>query len=790
MRKSKKIKKNIYLLRIIIFTGSLFFLTSCNTDNNMPDYKNPGKPVEARVADLLSRMTLEEKVAQTLSVWRKKSEFISPEGEFIDEKASALLQNGIGHIARPGEVNLKDKPSLDPEEQVKFANAVQKYLLENTRLGIPAIFHEEALHGHQAPGSTSFPQAIALAGTWDPELITSIFTAIAKEIRVRGSHQVLTPVLDVAREPRWGRIEETYGEDPFLISEIAKACIAGFQGEGELIDSNHVAATLKHFIAHGQPENGTNAGPASFSEDYLHEVLMKPFENVIKETDVWSVMVSYNEIAGIPVTSDKFLLNDLLRNKWGFKGTVVSDYESIQQLEILHHVSANKQESAQLALEAGVDIELPDMYCYPELTELVRSGKVSERILDRSVARILRMKFMLGLFDHPFAGIGNVKYIHSKKNQDLAYKAGAKAITLLKNKDHLLPLDEHSIKTLGIIGPNAKGIHLGGYSNEPRRGIDIYTGLKEFAKGKFNIKYAEGCRITEGTASWFKDGITLPDPKEENKRIAEAVKVARQCDVVILCIGENEQITREAWSENHLGDREDLQLFGRQKELARALVETGTPVVAVLIHGKPIALNYVAKNVPAILDAWYLGEKTGTVVADALFGKINPGGKLPITYPRSVGQIPVYYSHKPSARRGYLNGDTSPLYPFGHGLSYTDFKFSDLEITPKKNDPKGTATVSIQVTNTGKIKGDEIVQMYIHDKIGSRTRPVKELKGFKGITLEPGETRTVQFKIVPDALKMYNQEKQWEVEPGEFEIMVGSSSEEVKTILYTITEHQ
>jgi len=782
--------KTIFYKRIfsvlLLLSGALFI--SCSTNNQEPDYKNPDKPVEVRVTDLMGRMTLEEKVAQTLSIWKKKSEFISPEGEFIEEKAKELLQNGIGHIARPGEVNIKGKSNLDPAEQVRFANAIQKYLMERTRLGIPAIFHEEALHGHQAPGATSFPQAIALAATWDPALITDIFTVIAKEIRVRGSHQVLTPVLDVAREPRWGRVEETYGEDPFLISQIAKACVLGFQGEGKLIDSNHVAATLKHFIAHGQPENGTNSGPTNFSDDYLKEVLMRPFENVIKETDVWSVMASYNEVAGIPINSNRFLLNDMLRDEWGFKGVVVSDYESIQQLEMLHHVSKDKKESAKLAIEAGIDIELPDMYCYPELIELVRSGKVSEKVLDRSVERILRMKFMLGLFDHPFAGIGNVTYIHNKKNQELAYKAGAKAITLLKNEDHLLPLDENKIKTLGIIGPNAKGIHLGGYSNEPRVGIDIYTGIEQFAKGKFNIKYAEGCRINEGYASWFKDEFVLPDPIEDNNRIKEAVKIGRQCDVIILCIGENELITREAWSDTHLGDRDDLQLFGKQKELAQALVETGVPVVVVLTHGKPIALNYVAKNVPAILDAWYLGEKTGNVVADVLFGKINPGGKLPISYPRSIGQIPIYYSYKPSARRGYFNGDTSPLYPFGFGLSYTTFEYSNLKISPEENTIEAIATISVDVTNTGKVSGDEVVQLYIHDMIGSRTRPVKELKGFERISLEPGEKKTVQFKIDDESLKFYNQNKEWIVEPGEFEVMVGSSSSDVKTILYTITD--
>ncbi len=781
--------KNKFLTSRMLILIVILFAVACNSDKQLPDYKNSEKSVDARVADLLGRMTLEEKVAQTLSIWKGKNEFMTPEGDFLEEKAQEILKNGIGHIARPGEVNVEGKPNLSPLKQVKFANAIQKHLIEKTRLGIPAIFHEEALHGQQAPGATSFPQAIALSGTWDTELITEVFSSIAKEIRVRGSHQVLTPVLDVARDPRWGRIEETYGEDPYLISQIAKASVLGFQGESEVIDSNHVAATLKHFVAHGQPENGTNCGPANYSEDYLTEVLMKPFEDVIKQTNVWSIMVSYNEIAGIPLNANKYLLTDLLRDQWGFKGVVVSDYESIQQLEMLHHVSNSKEESAKLAIEAGVDIELPDMYCYPELVELVRSGKVSEKILDRSVERILRMKFMLGLFDDPFAGIGNVQeVVHSQKHQDLAYKTGSKAITLLKNEENLLPLNENKIKTLGIIGPNAKGIHLGGYSNEPREGIDIYTGMEEFAKGKFQIKYAEGCRITEGYASWFANDVVYPDPKEEDKRIIEAVKVAKQCDVVILCVGENEQITREAWSVYHLGDRDELNLFGKQDALAKAIVETGVPVVVVLTHGKPIAINYIAKNVPAIIDAWYLGEKTGKVVADALFGKINPGGKLPITYPRSVGQIPVYYSHKPSARRGYLNGDITPLFSFGFGLSYTTFEYSNLKITPDSNILGKKAILRVDVKNKGKIKGDEIVQLYIHDKIATRTRPVKELKGFERITLKAGETKTVEFEIGFEDLKLYNQYKKWVVEPGEFDIMVGSSSDNLDTVLYTIID--
>ena len=777
----------VFLLLLVLLTGVQFLVVSCKNENQPPDYRNPDKSVDIRVADLLKQMTLEEKVAQTLSVWKGKNEFMTPEGDFLEEKAAKVLHNGIGHVARPGEVNVKGKPNLDPLVQVKFANAIQKYLVEKTRLGIPAIFHEEALHGHQAPGATSFPQAIALAGTWDTILITKIFSSIAKEIRARGSHQALTPVVDVAREPRWGRVEETYGEDPYLISQIGKACVLGFQGKNAIIDSNHVAATLKHFTAQGQPESGANCGPASFSDDYLREVLMKPFENIIKETHVWSVMASYNEVAGIPINMNKALVTGVMKNEWGFDGVVVSDYESIQQLELLHHVSKNNAESAKLALEAGIDIELPDMFSYPELVGLIESGKVSEDILDKTVAKILRMKFMLGLFDNPYADTNRVlTEVHNQKNQDLAYEAGKKAIILLKNENNTLPLDADNIKTLGIIGPNAKGIHLGGYSNEPRLGIDIYTGIKQFAEGKFNIKYAEGCRITEGDVSWFEDEVIFPNPDEDDIRIKKAVKVAKQCDVVILCVGENEQITREAWADNHLGDREDIKLFGKQNDLAKAIIETGIPVVVVLTHGKPIAINYIAENANSIIDAWYLGEKTGEVIADALFGKINPGGKLPVTYPRSVGQIPIYYSYKPSAHRGFLAGDVTPLFPFGFGLSYTTFSYSNLRITPETNKKTENAVVKVDITNTGKIAGDEIVQMYIHDKIASRTRPVKELKGFSRITLNAGETKTVEFTVTPDKLQLYNNKNQWVVESGDFDIMVGSSSVDVDTVVYLI----
>ncbi|MFB3924180.1 MAG: glycoside hydrolase family 3 N-terminal domain-containing protein [Terriglobia bacterium] len=744
-----------------------------------PAYRNAQLPVEQRVADLLSRMTLEEKVAQTHALWQRKALIMDEQGNFAPEKAKEVLKNGIGQITRASE-------KKGPRENAVFTNAIQKFLREQTRLGIPAMIHEESLHGFAANGATSFPQAIALASTWDPDLVEQAFGVAAQEIRSRGGQQALTPVLDLARDPRWGRVEETYGEDPYLVLRLGVACIQGFQGKGPGIDQQHIFATMKHFAVHGQPEAGTNLAPGNYSERIIRENFLVPFQAAVTEAGVMSVMPSYNEIDGVPSHGNPWLLQKVLREEWGFQGFVVSDYEGIAQLETLHHVVANRADAAKKALEAGVDIELPDVDAYGTLIEQVRAGRISEATLDKTVARILRAKFLAGLFEDLYVDPEAATRINNAPgHRELALKAAREAVVLLKNQNGALPLDRAKIRTLAVIGPNAAKCHLGGYSQDPGHCVTLLDGIKAKAGEKIKVVYAVGSRITEEDADWrdwYTDKVTPSDPAKEAKRIAEAVQTAKAADAIVLVLGGNEQTCREAWAESHPGDRDSLELLGQQNELVKAMLATGKPVVVFLINGRPLAINYLAENVPAILEGWYLGQEGGTAAAEALFGDYNPGGRLPITFPRSAGQIPAYYNHKPSARRGYLFADKAPLFPFGHGLSYTSFKYSNLRLSPDKIGTSGHTTVSVDVTNTGKVKGDEVVEMYIHDLVSSVTRPVKELKGFKRLTLEPGQTKTVELPITSEALSFLDANMQRIVEPGEFDIMVGPNSTDLQTV--------
>jgi beta-glucosidase len=747
----------------------------------MPDYKNPRLPVEQRVADLLGRMTLEEKVAQLTCLWTARpqvgpqTDFSTDRGDFSPDKARLVMKYGIGQVARQRE-------QKGPREGAVFANAVQKWLIENTRLGIPAIFHDEILHGHMAQGSTSFPQPIALASSWDPDFVNKVFTAAALETRARGSHQVLGPNLDVAREPRWGRTEETYGEDPYLVSRMAVAIIKALQGSGPGVDGDHIIATAKHFAAHGQPEGGTNIAPANYSERVLREIFLPSFEAAVKEAGVMSVMASYNEIDGVPSHANKWLLGKVLREEWGFKGYIVSDYDGISQLASLHHVAANKTEAARLALEAGVDIELPDPDCFPVLVQLVKEGRVAEATINLAVARNLRAKFLLGLFENPYVDPERaVKVTNSQAHHDLAAEAARRSIVLLKNENNLLPLDRNALKSVAVIGPNADRVHLGGYSDNPGRGISVLQGIKDKVGGKIKITHAVGCNITKEGGDWFADTSHLSDPAEDSKLIAQAVETAKAADLAVLVLGGNEDTNKEAWADNHLGDRDSLDLVGRQNDLVKAVVETGKPIIVLLINGGPLSVNYIAEKVPAILEGFYLGQETGVAVADVLFGDYNPAGKLPVTFPRSVGQLPSYYNRKPTAKRGYLFTSKEPLFPFGYGLSYTTFEYSNLRLSAPQVGPNGQTKVSVTVANTGQRAGDEIVQLYIHDLVSSVTRPVMELKDFKRISLAPGERRTVEFVITPDKLSFLDLNMNRIVEPGWFDIMVGPSSVKYQT---------
>ena len=760
----------------ISLTLVIFPKTNVRSQRTEADYRNSRLPVEQRVADLLARMTLEEKVAQLTCLWQTRpqakpqTDFSIDRGDFSPDKASQVMKYGIGQIARQRE-------RKGPREGAVFANAVQKWLIEHTRLGIPAILHDEILHGHMAQGSTSFPQPIALSTTWDPEFVSKVFTVAALETRVRGSHQVLGPNLDVAREPRWGRTEETYGEDPYLVSRMAVAVIKALQGPGPGIDGDHIIATAKHFAAHGQPEGGTNIAPANYSERVLREVFLPSFKAAVTEAGIMSVMPSYNEIDGVPSHVNKWLLEGVLRKEWGFKGYVVSDYYAIPQLMDLHHVAGDKAEAARLALEAGIDIELPDPDCFRMLVQLVKEGRVSEAAVDKAVMRNLRAKFLLGLFENPYVDPDRaVEVTNSIEHRRLAAEAARRAITLLKNDNNLLPLDRGRLKSLAVIGPNADRVHLGGYSDNPGRGVSVLQGITEKVGNKIRVTFAEGCKITREGGDWWADTSHLSDESADARLIAQAVDVAKAADVAVLVLGGNEDTNKEGWAENHLGDRDSLDLIGHQNDLVKAVLETGKPTIVVLINSGPLSINYIAEKVPAVLEGFYLGQETGIGIADVLFGDYNPSGKLTVSFPRSVGQLPIYYNRKPTARRGYLYTSKQPLFPFGYGLSYTRFEYSNLKVSPAQIGSAGQTKVNVTVTNTGQRAGDEIVQLYIRDLVSSVTRPVMELKDFRRVSLAPGESKTVEFVITPDKLSFLNLNMESVVEPGWFDIMVGTSS--------------
>jgi beta-glucosidase len=755
-------------------------------------YQNPKLSLEKRTKDLLSRMTLEEKAAQMVCIWRDRPKaMLDDDGNFDENKANAFFKkgNGIGQVTRPSDAG-KGK---NARETAELTNKIQKFFLENSRLKIPVVFHEECLHGHWAIDSTHFPQPIALAASFDPALVERLFTLTAEEARVRGAHHVLTPVVDVVRDPRWGRCEETYGEDPYLVSRMGIAAVRGFQGDRKFHDRKHVMATLKHFTGHGQPESGMNCAPANISERVLRETFFYPFKEVLREAKAISVMPSYNEIDGVPSHANQWLLRDILRKEMGFKGFMISDYWALWELSCKpdthgHFVAKDKKESAKLAVEAGVNIEAPDPDIYLNLVELVKKRELKESQLDELVYPLLYWKFAFGLFEDPYVDPDEAdRVVGSTANREPALEAAHASITLLKNENNLAPLNLRKFKTIAVIGPNANRSLIGGYSGVPRYNVTVLDGIKERVGDRATVLYSEGCKITIG-GSWGEDQVVPSNPEEDFKQIAEAVEIAKQADVIVLAIGGNEQTSREAWARTHMGDRTCLNLIGRQEELVGAMLETGKPVIVFLFNGRPLSINYVNQTVPVIFECFYLGQETGYAVADVLLGNHNPGGKLPITIPRSVGHLPAFYNYKPSARRGYLFDDVSPLYAFGYGLSYTSFAIGAARLAKSKIGRKDSTSVSVLVKNTGSRAGTETIQLYIRDVVSSVTRPVKELKGFRKISLKPGESKTVTLPITPDSLAFYDINMDYVVEPGEFEIMVGNSSrdEDLQKLVLTV----
>jgi len=756
-------------------------------DEERPLYRDATATIDDRVGDLLSRMTLEEKLAQLGGAW---STSLLENGAFSAARAQETLAHGIGHLTRIGGATV-----LTPTESARVANQIQRFLVEDTRLGIPGIIHEESCAGYTARDATCFPQAIGLAATWEPALIEAMTEVIRSQMRAVGAHQSLAPVLDVARDPRWGRTEETFGEDPYLVAQMGIAYVRGLQGS----DLAHgIVATGKHFLGYGASEGGMNWAPAHIPRRELLEVYATPFEAVIREAGLASMMNAYSEIDGIPLGASPELLGNLLRDTFGFDGVVVSDYFTVPTLLSYHRVARDEADAARLALEAGIDVELPALHCYgAPLRQALDGGLVRPALVDAAVQRVLRMKFRLGLFEQPYVDVDAATTVFDTAAQRaLAQRLAQKSIVLLKN-DGVLPLDK-ALESIAVIGPGADSIRLlqGDYHYPAH--LEMMFGairdgdLSPRPDGAVNlaqhfvrmVSVLEGIRTKVGSHTEVRHAVGCDVLGTATEGFAAAIEAARGAAVAVVVVGDKSGLTDGCTSGESV-DRADLGLPGMQQALVEAVVETGTPTVVVLLNGRPPALPWIAAHVPAVLEAWLPGEEGGAAVADVLFGDVNPGGRLPISLPVTVGQVPVYYAHKPSGGRSNWKGDyvgvsTKPLFPFGHGLSYTRFEYGALEITPPEAQPQDYVRIRVPVTNVGERAGEEVVQLYVHDVVASVTRPVRELKGFARIALAAGEKKTVTFELAVRQLAFYDRRMAFVVEPGTIAVMVGSSSEDIR----------
>ncbi|MEW5717003.1 MAG: glycoside hydrolase family 3 N-terminal domain-containing protein [Chloroflexota bacterium] len=744
-------------------------------------YRNASQSIAERVNDLLARMTIQEKIAQLGSAWVYELQ----EGQsFSEAKAASLLGNGIGQITRIG-----GGSTLAPRASAEMANAIQSYLVQHTRLGIPAIVHEECCSGLMTLGATCFPQIIGLASTWRPELAEQMTTIIRAQMRAVGAHQGLAPVLDIARDPRWGRVEETFGEDPMLSAMMGVAYVRGLQGR-DLRDG--VMATGKHFVGYSFSEGGMNCSPVHLGAREMREVYLMTFEAVIREARLAAMMNAYSELDGVVVAASRAILTDLLRGELGFDGIVVSDYSAVIMLNNFHSIAPDKSGAACLALNAGIDVELPHTDCYGQpLLDALHAGQISEALIDVSVGRVLQKKFELGLFENPYVDVGRALAVYETPEQRaLARQIAQQSIVLLKNDGGILPLKKE-IGALAVIGPNAHDARnlLGDYAYPPHiekllttnpelaagsgqldgsvRVPSVLEAITQKVSPRARVLYARGCAVNDDDTTGF----------------AEAVRVTQESDAAIVVVGDKSGLNPDCTC-GESRDRADLGLPGVQEELVRAIVATGKPVIVVLVNGRPLAIPWIAEHVPAIVEAWLPGEEGGAAIADILFGDVNPGGKLTMTFPRAVGQIPIFYNHKPSGGKSHWQGDyvsmnVAPLFPFGHGLSYTRFEFSNLHIDPPREESP-SVKIMLDVKNVGARAGDEVVQLYVRDEFASVPRPVKELKGFVRVTLAPGETRSVIFDLPVAQLAFYDEDMRLVVEPGTIQVMVGSSSEDIR----------
>ena len=772
--------KRLYILVMVQMVCTLGFTQS---SPSLPAYKDPSLSIDMRLSDLLSRMTLEEKVGQLLcplgwEMYEIHGSEVHPSGKFkqlIKERNAGMLW--ATYRADPWTKKTLAN-GLNPELSAKAGNALQKYVMENTRLGIPMFLAEEAPHGHMAIGATVFPTGIGMAATWSPELVKEVGQVIAKEIRSQGGHISYGPVLDLTRDPRWSRVEETFGEDPVLSGILGASMVDGLGG-GNLSQKYATIATLKHFLAYAVPEGGQNGNYASVGIRDLHQNFLPPFRKAI-DAGALSVMTSYNSIDGIPCTSNYYLLTQLLRNEWKFRGFVVSDLYSIEGIHESHFVALTKENAAIQSVTAGVDVDLGGD-AYTNLCHAVQSGQIDKAVIDTAVCRVLRMKFEMGLFEHPYVDPKiAAKTVRRKEHIELARKIAQSSITLLKNENSILPLSK-TINKVAVIGPNANNRYnmLGDYT-APQEDSNVKTVLDGILTklSPSRVEYVRGCAIRDTTVN----------------EIEQAIEAARRSEVVIVVVGgssardfktsykETGAAVAEEGSVSDMEcgegfDRASLSLLGRQQELLESLQKTGKPLIVVYIEGRPLEKNWASEYADALLTAYYPGQEGGNAIADVLFGDYNPSGRLPISVPRSVGQIPVYYNKKAPRNHDYVEVSSSPLYSFGYGMSYTTFEYSDLQVVQKS---ARCFEVSFKVKNTGKYDGEEVSQLYMRDEYASVVQPMKQLKHFERFYLSKGEEKLIVFTLAAEDLSIINQALEQIVESGTFQVMIGSSSDDIR----------
>ncbi|MCW3092914.1 MAG: glycosyl hydrolase family 3 [Ferruginibacter sp.] len=746
---------------LFLLTFVPFFI--CAQSSQQPVYKNASAPVESRVKDLLKRMTLREKIAQMQDV--SFGDLYS--SDTLDLAKMKKRLDGVSYGCMEG-------MGLTVEQYARDVNQVQKYMVEKNRLGIPMLATSEALHGCVHGGATIYPQAIALGSTFNPSLINQMTKAITLELKAQGVRQVLSPDLDLARELRWGRVEETYGEDPYLVGRMGIAFIKGFS-------ENNIICTPKHFAAHGTPSGGLNLASVAGGERELRSIYLKPFEAVIKEAQPLSIMNAYNSYDGIPMASSHHVLTDILRKEFGFKGFVYSDWGAVEMLYSFHHTAKNNADAALQAVKAGIDMEIwSDSYA--KLDSLVVSGALPVRYIDTAVSRILRAKIATGLFEQPFPQLADLKTaIHTPASVQLALDIARESIVLLKNENNILPLKDN-IKSIAVIGPSADKVQFGDYTwtNDNKYGVTPLQGIKTIVGDKTDLNYAKGC----DTYSQNREGIQ------------EAVAAALKSDVAVIFVGSASSSSGRAYPNGTSGegfDLSDLTLPGVQEEMIKAVKATGKPVVVVLVSGKPFAMPWVKENIPGIITQWYPGEQGGSAIAEVLFGKTNPSGKLNVSFPQSVGHLPVFYNHYPSDKgyyhkpgtidkpgRDYVFSGPDALWAFGTGLSYTSFQYEKIGVSKTSFIEKEICHIEITVKNTGTTDGKEVVQLYVRDKVSSVVTPIRELKRFEKVFIKSGESVKVKFDLPISELALYNVDMKKVVEPGEFELQVGTASDQIK----------